>query len=100
MFGDRVPSVKSSLECIVTNFIVLFFLNNTFFCVLTSKHISTDLCKIINTVKKVEAKVGVYMCLLKIRIITIDYCRLMVNNRFNINVNNVKSNCFKTTYYF
>ena len=31
-----------------------------------------------------EAKVGVYMCLLKIRIIIIDYLKLMVNNRYNI----------------
>ena len=31
--------------------------------------------------ERIEAKVGLYMCLSKIRLITIDYCRLMVNNR-------------------
>ena len=34
--------------------------------------------------ERIEAKVGVYMCLLKLWIITKEYCRLMVNNWYNI----------------
>ena len=51
------------------------------------KHVktSTELCKKSKNCKESkEAKVGVYMCLLKIRIIIIDYLKLMVNNRYNI----------------
>ena len=37
--------------------------------------------------EKIEAKVGIYLCLLKIKINTIDYCILMVNNRYNTILN-------------
>ena len=53
------------------------------------------MCKKVNTLQRssekknyceerIEVKVGVFICLLKIRTNTIDYYNLMVNNSYNI----------------
>ena len=33
--------------------------------------------------ERIEAKVVMCICLLKVKIITVDYCKLMINNRYN-----------------
>ena len=40
----------------------------------------TELCKIKNCKDRIEARVDVYMRLLKIRLNTIDYCLFLINS--------------------
>ena len=42
-----------------------------------------DLYKKKDCKERKDAKVDIFMCLLKIRTNTIDYCRFIVNNRYN-----------------
>ena len=44
--------------------------------------------------ERIEAKVGVYMFQLKIKIIALDFHRLIIDK-----IRNVKSNCYKTIKY-